>query len=72
MKKSTNSNTEHSKQLRAQTAAEWRKEQMKAGKLFNVGIALNKEEMDIVKAIKEKTGLSYRELFMKAIKLLDC
>ncbi|MFZ7143501.1 hypothetical protein ACLSY0_01900 [Avibacterium avium] len=53
-----NAMTEHSKKLRAKTAAEWNKRQREAGLVVKVGFVLPKETADQLAEIAEKLGVS--------------
>lgn len=53
-----NSNTEHSKKLRAKTAAEHLKRKLADGSLRQYGIKLPKEDADLFDRIVEELGVS--------------
>lgn len=54
----SNSNTEHSKQLRAKTAAEWRRKQKEEGGKKQISMLADAEEAEEFKALCEQMGLS--------------
>ena len=47
----SNSNTEHSKQLRAKTAAEWRRKQKEEGGKKQISMLADAEEVEEFKAL---------------------
>ncbi len=53
-----NSNTEHSKKLRAKTAAEWQKKQLEEGKIKRLGMTLPTEIAEAFNSVSEKMALS--------------
>lgn len=53
-----NSQTEHSKKLRAKNAAEWQKKQLAEGKLKQVSLKLSPEVLAEFDSVCEKLSLS--------------
>lgn len=53
-----NSNTEHSKKLRMQTAAQWQKKQIEEGKLKRLAMLLPAETFNLLEEISQDLNLS--------------
>lgn len=53
-----NSNTEHSKKLRAKTAAEWQKKQLAEGNIKRLSLQLPKEIAELFDEVAQELGLS--------------
>lgn len=61
-----NSNTEHSKKLRAKTAAEWSKKQISEGHIRQITMKMNADIADTFDALCAKMGSS-RPQTLKAL-----
>ncbi|MGX3067687.1 hypothetical protein [Ursidibacter arcticus] len=53
-----NSNTEHSKKLRAKTAMEWQKKQLAEGNVKRLSLQLSKEVAELFDEVAQELGLS--------------
>lgn len=60
-----NANTEHSKKLRAATAAKYNREKLASGERRAITINGKAEEMDIIDAAIEKAGGSRTQALLK-------
>lgn len=60
-----NSNTEHSKRLRAKTAVEAARKKLQSGEYRQYTIRAKAEEMDIIDAAIEKAGGSRTQALLK-------
>ncbi len=60
-----NANTEHSKKLRAATAAAAKRQKLKSGEYRQISIYAPTEEMDIIDAAVAKAGGTKRQALVK-------